>query len=83
MGRHERTLKMLWLQQNPIVVEVAKQPPPTRDASIDAVLSIFALAGVFLLAAAVGSALVAGGMVFYKKWRGERDGEATHTRLEI
>ena len=42
---------MLWLQQNPIVVEVAKQPPPTRDVSIDVVLGIFALAGVFLLAA--------------------------------
>ena len=73
----------LWLQQNPIVVEVAKQPPPTRDASIDAVLSIFALAGVFLLAAAVGSALVAGGIVLYKKWRGEPEGDATHTRLRI
>jgi hypothetical protein len=74
---------MLWLQQNPIVVEVAKQPPPTRDASIDAVLSIFALAGVFLLAAAVGSALVAGGIVLYKKWRGEPEADATHTRLRI
>ena len=74
---------MLWLQQNPIVVEVAKQPPPTRDASIDAVLSIFALAGVFLLAAAVGSVLVAGGIVVYKKWRGERGSDPTHTQLRI
>ena len=74
---------MLWLQQNPIVVEVAKQPPPTRDVSIDAVLSIFALAGVFLLAAVVGSVLVAGGIVLYKKWRGEPEGDATHTRLRI
>ena len=74
---------MLWLQQTPIVVEVAKQPPPTRDASIDAVLGIFALAGVFLLAAVVGSALVAGGMVLYKKWRGQPEGVTSHTRLEI
>ena len=73
----------LALQQNPIVVEVQKQPPPTRDASIDAVLSIFALAGVFLLAAAVGSALVAGGIVLYKKWKGTPEGEATHTQLRI
>jgi hypothetical protein len=73
----------LWLQQNPIVVEVAKQPPPTRDASIDAVLSIFALAGVFLLAAAVGSALVAGGIVLYKRWRGADASEASHTQLRI
>ena len=74
---------MLALQQNPIVVEVAKQPPPTHDASIDAVLSIFALAGVFLLAAAVGSVLVAGGIVLYKKWKGEGTSEATHTQLRI
>ena len=65
---------MFFLQQNPIVVEVAKQPPPTRDASIDAVLSIFALAGVFLLAAVVGSVLVAGGMVLYKRWKGTPEG---------
>jgi len=71
------------LQQNPIVVEVAKQPPPTRDASIDAVLSIFALAGVFLLAAAVGSALVAGGILLYKKWKGESASDASHTQLGI
>jgi len=76
-------LTMSWLQQNPIVVEVAKQPPPTRDASIDAVLGIFALAGAFLLALVVGSALVAGGIVLYKKWRGERGSEPTHTQLRI
>jgi len=74
---------MLWLQQNPIVVEVAKQPPPSRDISIDVVLGIFALAGVFLAAAALGSALVAGGMVLYKRWRGEPEGETSHTRLRI
>jgi hypothetical protein len=71
------------LQQNPIVVEVAKQPPPSRDVSIDAVLSIFALAGVFLLAAAVGSVLVAGAIVLYKRWRGTPQSEASHTQLRI
>ena len=80
MGGVDVTM-LLWLQ--PIVVEVQKQPPPTRDASIDAVLSIFALAGVFLLAAAVGSALVAGGIVLYKKWKGTPEGDATHTQLRI
>jgi len=74
---------VLWLQQNPIVVEVAKQPPPSRDVSIDAVLSIFALAGVFLLAAAVGSVVVAGGMVLYKRWRGTPESDASHTQLRI
>jgi hypothetical protein len=74
---------MLWLVQNPIVVEVAKQPPPSRDVSIDAVLGIFALAGMFLLAAAVGSVLVAGGIVLYKRWRGDAEGDTTHTQLRI
>ena len=78
-----REVAMFFLQQNPIVVEVAKQPPPTRDASIDAVLSIFALAGVFLLAAAIGSALVAGGIVLYKRWKGSSESEASHTQLRI
>ena len=78
-----RALTMLWLQQNPIVVEVAKQPPPSRDVSIDAVLSIFALAGVFLLAATVGSVIVAGGMVLYKKWKGTPESDASHTQLRI
>jgi len=81
--RGQIAMLALWLQQNPIVVEVAKQPPPTHDASIDAVLSIFALAGVFLLAAAVGSALVAGGIVLYKRWRGDNASDATHTQLRI
>ena len=82
MGGIELTM-LAWLQQNPIVVEVSKQPPPTKDASIDAVLSIFALAGVFLLAAAVGSAVVAGGIVLYKRWKGTPESEATHTQLRI
>ena len=74
---------LFFLQQTPIVVDVARQPAATRDASIDAVLSIFALAGVFLLAAAIGSAVVAGGIVLYKRWKGTPEGEATHTQLRI
>jgi hypothetical protein len=74
---------MLWLQQSPIVVEVAKQPPPARDISIDVVLGMFALAGVFLLAAAVGSVLVAGGIVLYKRMRGTAGADPTHTQLGI
>jgi predicted phage tail protein len=57
----------MWLQQNPIVVDLGTQPAPARDISIDIVLGIFALAGAFLAAAAIGSALVAGGMVLYKR----------------
>ena len=77
---------LTWLQQNPIVVELGTQPPPARDISIDTVLGIFALAGAFLAAAAVGSALVAGGMLLYKRRRDASNPEAmgpTHTQLGL
>ena len=79
------TVYQLVLQQNPIVVDLSKQPPPTRDISIDVVLGIFLMTGLFLLAAALGSLLVAGGMVLYKRWRdpGMSSTESSHTRLRI
>jgi hypothetical protein len=46
-------------QPAPIVVEVLKQPEPTRDISIDYIITMFATAGVVLLAAAIGG-LIAG-----------------------
>jgi hypothetical protein len=60
---------ILFLQQNPIVVDLAKQPAPSRDISLDVIVGMFAMAGVVLLVAAVGSGLVAGGMLLYKRWR--------------
>ena len=74
-----------WLQQNPIVVDLGSQPPPTHDASIDAVLGTFALAGAFLLVAAIGCVLVAGAIFIYKR-RSEANSpgvEPTHTRLRL
>ena len=75
------------LAQQPIVVDLAKQPEPTRDISIEVVLSIFATAGIFLLVAFIGCAIVAGATLLYKRWR---DASAppmqaphTHTRLQI
>ena len=53
---------MLLLQQQPIVVDVIKQPPPARDISIDVVVGMFQMAGVVLLAAAVGGLIV--GLIF-------------------
>ena len=77
----------LFLQQQPIIVDLAKQPPPARDISIDVVLGMFAMAGVFLLVAAIGSGLVAGGMFLYKRWRDASAPPAqsahTHTSLHI
>ena len=78
---------LLFLQQNPIVVDVSAQPEAARDISLDVIVGMFAMAGVFLLVAALGSGLVAGGMVLYKRWR---DASApptqsphTHTSLGI
>lgn len=76
---------MMFLQQDPIVVEVIKQPPPARDISIDVVLGMFQMAGVVLLAAAIGGLLT--GLIFIGIRR-IRDGsappsETEHTRLRI
>jgi hypothetical protein len=70
----------------PIVVEVIKQPEPTRDIAIDVILGMFAMAGVLLAAAAIGSVLVAGGIILYRRWRDSSDpdmGQHTHTKLRI
>jgi adenine/guanine phosphoribosyltransferase-like PRPP-binding protein len=77
------------LQDNPVVIDVARAPvQASRDISVDVVLGIFAVAGAFLLAAAVGSALVAGVIILLKRWREKSApsadaSEPTHTRLGI
>ena len=53
---------MFLLQQEPIVVDVIKQPPPAKDISVDVILGMFQMAGVVLLAAAVGGLIV--GLIF-------------------
>ena len=72
------------LQQNPIIVEVGKAPEPTPDLSIDFVVGMFAMAGVFLLAALVGSLIVAGVIVLVKR-RHQRlsPNDPSHTTLRI
>ena len=49
----------MFIQQEPVVVEVFKQPEISPDISIDVVIGMFSLAGVMLLIAALGG-LVAG-----------------------
>ena len=39
------------LQQKPIIVDVGKQPTPTRDITFDFLVGMFTMAGVLLLAA--------------------------------
>ena len=77
----------LFLQQEPIVVSISDKAEPARDISIDVVLGMFATAGWFLLAGAIGCAIVASSVILYKRWR---DASAppmqaphTHTRLQI
>ena len=72
------------LQQNPIIVEVAKPPEPTADISLDFVVGMFAMAGIFLLAALVGSLVVAGVILFMKR-RQQRlsPDDPSHTTLRI
>ena len=70
---------------HPIVVDVIKQPPPAKDISIDVILGMFQMAGVVLLAAAVGGLIV--GLIFIAIRR-LRDAsapasESDHVRLRI
>jgi len=79
-------MALLSLVQNPIIVDVGRQPDPTGDISLDFVVGMFAMAGVLLLVAAVGCLLVAGTVIYIKRRRSASDdsGEMTsHTRLKI
>lgn len=76
----------MFLQQAPIVVEVLKQPEPTRDISIDYIIAMFATAGIVLLVAAVGG-LVAGaifiGIRRLRDASAPPNNETEHVRLRI
>jgi hypothetical protein len=72
------------LQEKPIIVDVGKPPEPTPDISLDFVVGMFAMAGVFLLLALVGSLIVAGVILFMKR-RQQRlsPDDPRHTTLGI
>ena len=77
---------ILSLVQNPIIVDVGRQPDPTGDISIDFVIGMFAMAGVLLAVAAIGCLIVAGIVIFIKRRRASSDGSdemTSHTRLKI
>jgi len=72
------------LQDKPIIVDVGKPPETTPDISLDFVVGMFAMAGVFLLAALVGSLVVAGVIVLMKRRRQRlTPDEPGHTTLRI
>ena len=75
----------MFFQQEPIVVDVIKQPTPARDISVDVILGMFQMAGVLLLAAAIGGVIA--GLVFIGVRR-LRDAsspptDSEHVRLRI
>jgi hypothetical protein len=77
---------ILSLVQNPIIVDVGRQPDPTGDISIDFVIGMFTMAGVLLAVAAVGCLIVAGIVIFIKRRQASSDDSdemTSHTRLKI
>ena len=78
---------LVFLAQKPIVVDLSTKSEQSHDISIEVVLSMFAVAGIFLLVALIGCVIVAGGMILYKRWRDASappgDTEHTHIRLQI
>ena len=73
------------IQQQPIVVEVLRQPQVAHDISVDVVLGMFAMTGVILLCAAIGG-LVAGavfiGIRHFRASSSQRT-DTEHVRLRI
>lgn len=75
----------MWLQQNPIVVDVVKQPPITPEISYGSVLlSAVGVIGILLLAGVVAGLLVGGVIVWRKRQRdATRPVESSHTTLHL
>jgi hypothetical protein len=76
----------MFLLQQPIVVDVVKQPQPTQDISIDYVITMSQTAGVFLLAAAVGGIIVGAIFIGIRRFRDassrtSSDGEDLRLRI--
>lgn len=73
------------LQQQPIVVEVLRQPQATRDISFDVVLGMFMLAGVAILFAAVGGLVVGAIFIGIRRLRDASapTSDTGHVRLRI
>ena len=59
----------MFIQQEPIVVEVFKQPDVARDISVDVVVGMFSMTGVALLFAALGGLVVGAIFVGIRRFR--------------
>ena len=77
---------MFALQQNPIVVEVLKQPPVAREITMgDVVLGAMGMVGLIMLAALAMGLLVGGIVIFIKRRRDKVAGptDPGHAKLRI
>ena len=75
----------MFIQQEPFIVDVVKQPEAARDISLDVVLGMFEMAGVVLLVAALGG-LVAGAIfIAIKRFRDSSapPSDTDHVKLGI
>lgn len=69
--------------QDPIVVEVVKQPPVTPEISYGSVLlSAVGVVGVLLLAGIVVG-LIVGGVIIWRKKRREATEPVDHTHIKL
>jgi hypothetical protein len=77
---------MFALQQNPIVVEVLKQPPVAREITMgDVVLGAMGMSGLIMLAALAMGLLVGGIVILIKRRRDKVAGptDPGHAKLRI
>ena len=77
---------MFALQQNPIVVEVIKQPPITRPITVgDVVLGAMGMVGLIMLAALVTGLLIGAVVIVIKRRRDKVAGptDPGHAKLRI
>ena len=75
---------LMLLQDKPIIVDVGQQPPPTHDLTFDFLIGMFQMAGIFLLAALIGSVIVAAVIIVYKRRQSSSGtGDPGHTTLRI
>ena len=78
---------MLFLQQNPIVVEVTRQPTPTPEISYVGILGTAGLMAIVIFVAAFAVGGIIGGIVIWRKKQREARGsdgdEPSLVRLKI
>ena len=73
----------MFIQQEPIVVEVFRQPDVARDIGVDVVLGMFSLAGVMLLAAAIGGLVIGAIFVGIRRYRDSSDPPTDTNNLRL